>query len=369
MDIRRFIFGIVWFIVFINLYYILAGTALGMKLFGADPRAIDPEAIRAALETFIQKYGNLSLLGPYVFAVVGTLTGFLPGTRRIQIEPLSTPTDQKPNYPTADQALGLLLIVIILQVGVTIGTGAFVEIAGKSLAIDFASLAGWIPVLASGGALFYALRVSRKPLTFFMEKRPIPPALPISGLMLIAGVHILGSEADNLLKLWFPLGETASPPSGSILDAGILAWVAVIVLGPLVEEILFRGVMVGGLSRSFTFGRAVVLPAFFFAFTHLDPYHLLPTFAVGIVLGWIFYYSRNIWLCFALNAISGVAALIMGVASISIPGFTPNSVHSLQPVWFDTLGLFLLVTGAWWTARLLNDLQPVEPPPTIPQRQ
>jgi membrane protease YdiL (CAAX protease family) len=63
--------------------------------------------------------------------------------------------------------------------------------------------------------------------------------------------------------------------------------VRVVVLAPVVEELIFRGVIFSGFTKNFRPVWAVILSALLFALFHLNPWQLGPTFLLGLLLGFV----------------------------------------------------------------------------------
>ena len=89
---------------------------------------------------------------------------------------------------------------------------------------------------------------------------------------------------------------------GEGLEIALLVFNAV-VLAPLWEELMFRGVFFGLLrSRSGT-GSALVLSSAVFAAYHLSLDALLPLFLVGLALGYIYDRTRSIYFAILFHAL------------------------------------------------------------------
>jgi hypothetical protein len=86
---------------------------------------------------------------------------------------------------------------------------------------------------------------------------------------------------------------------------------AVLLAGPLVEEIFFRGALFGPLRRSHASVTVIMGTAAYFALVHLDPHAMLPIVIVGVALGY-------------LRAASGslVPAVLLHVAFNAVPLFS-----------------------------------------------
>jgi len=61
----------------------------------------------------------------------------------------------------------------------------------------------------------------------------------------------------------------------------------VVILAPIVEELIFRGLIFSGFQRIYPGILAIFFSALLFALFHLNPWQLGPTFLLGLLLGYI----------------------------------------------------------------------------------
>lgn len=88
-------------------------------------------------------------------------------------------------------------------------------------------------------------------------------------------------------------------------DYGIYgAILKVAVIAPIVEELIFRGVIMHGLMRNYSKATAVFVSALMFALFHLNPWQFPATFVLGLLLGFLMVRTRNILLCILGHAIN-----------------------------------------------------------------
>lgn len=83
-----------------------------------------------------------------------------------------------------------------------------------------------------------------------------------------------------------------------LLGSGIWRWVNFALLGvatPAAEELFFRGFLLAALLRVMPAAAAVAASAGVFAVVHLDIGALLPIFATGALLGWLYMRTASIW--------------------------------------------------------------------------
>lgn len=133
--------------------------------------------------------------------------------------------------------------------------------------------------------------------------------------------------------------ETASRAPAGLL----LVLVAIAVVPPVVEEVLFRGVVLRALLPRVGAAAAVGLSAVAFGLFHMDPVHGAAALVLGLYLGtvaWRAGSARPAIVCHATNNLFGVAAAALGLgrsddgalAWIALP-LLALAALCLRPVW------------------------------------
>ena len=99
---------------------------------------------------------------------------------------------------------------------------------------------------------------------------------------------------------------------GSILDndalvyaffeMSLLARVVVVALIPsFCEELIFRGVITKRLAQSYSEVKSIVLSAILFSAFHLSLVQMIPTFLGGLLLGFVYIRTKNIYYAILLH--------------------------------------------------------------------
>jgi membrane protease YdiL (CAAX protease family) len=149
----------------------------------------------------------------------------------------------------------------------------------------------------------------------------------------LAAALVLGCTA-GLLPSWITeqiseatgMQEAAAQIVGLIVEAGpldrALVLGVVVVLGPLVEELVFRGFLFAAFDRSLSRPWVVLATALLFAAYHLDPLQSLAVLPLGLVLGWLRSATGGIWAGLTLhvvnNALASVLILFTGDEGLSL---------------------------------------------------
>lgn len=188
--------------------------------------------------------------------------------------------------------------------------------------------------------------------------RNISAILFVPMVLSILGLHILLCEADNFIIRVFPMNDFWIKALNSAIGNGFAAWkgiLAVAVTAPIVEEIIFRGMILKGFLKHYSVRRSIILSALLFGLIHMNPWQFVTAFAAGIILGWWYVKTDSIITTIFGHALNNSMVYIISYISISIPGFNTalNSLNHL-PLWLDFLGFILLASGTIWLIKLFN---------------
>jgi len=247
--------------------------------------------------------------------------------------------DKQP-LPTPGRALVCFLAVIVLQWYVGLATSGWPLL----LAVVAVQL-----IAVAGPPVVFAVLLTRNPLrTLLLKQWPTPPTLPLAG------------EGGGSMSSAFPL----PPGEGSRVggNRGLLVWIAFAVLaalathGPLVtaietlvnrypeiaehlrhvekqfpldqplpllilvlallpavcEELAFRGFILTGLRNGLGIRQGVVISALLFALAHGDPFRLLPTFLLGLLLALLATRSGSLWPGVVFHGLHNALAVAAG---------------------------------------------------------
>jgi len=82
----------------------------------------------------------------------------------------------------------------------------------------------------------------------------------------------------------------------------VLAALMLVVVGPFVEECVFRGALLRGLKARIRAWPAIVAQALLFAAFHRSWWLVVPITILGLALGWLAHSRRSLWPAIALHA-------------------------------------------------------------------
>jgi len=147
-------------------------------------------------------------------------------------------------------------------------------------------------------ALVYTTRAGY-PVHAVYRLRPVSRKVILVSLLLGLSVPVLVDELDRLVELVFPMPEQFLKSIEELMrprnvkDWVILLGSAVLVAG-LVEEMLFRGLLLQALEHRFSGAVSVLIASFVFALFHLNPWWTLQIILLGFLLGVMAWKSDSI---------------------------------------------------------------------------
>ena len=92
----------------------------------------------------------------------------------------------------------------------------------------------------------------------------------------------------------------------------ILLFVTIALVAPLLEEILFRGLLQNALSKRLPAWAAIALSALVFGAMHMDFYAMPPLVLMGAIFGVIYHLTGSLRVTIVLHMVNNAAALALG---------------------------------------------------------
>ncbi len=255
-----------------------------------------------------------------------------------------------------------LLIQVAAMLPVSILHGVFFGAFGFSLPswVMVASM-GIANLLAFAAVAVLSRVVSGVPVAELAPFRPFSVALVLPMLVSLFGLHILVSELDNLLRYVVPAPDWLQELLGQFVENPWVALFPVVLVAPVTEEILFRGIILRGFLERYRVGAALVLSSILFMFLHVNIYQFAGAFIFGLVFAWWAWRTGSLAPCILGHLfVNGSSFLLAALPLPEIRGYNvlPASegqwVAVFQPLWFDALGVALAAVGLLATKYFLR---------------
>lgn len=263
-------------------------------------------------------------------------------------------------YPNLKQSVWLVVLLVV-------ATNAFVLVlhflgVSSETATDYL---GWIVNLPAIALLvLYAQRRSGRAWSDVLLFKTVPWKMYLPLAVSIVGLGLIASNIAYLVQYVFPVPKeilavfldlaSSKTPFG-------LAFYVLAIQAPLTEEVLCRGVILGGLLANGTRGRAILWSAVLFGVLHMNPWQFPGALVVGLVFAWWVVRTGSLLPALCGHALNNFLSLI----SVRFEWFRPiEEWHIVEflPWWLFAGGIILAVVGLWWFDQIAKrEGTPLEP--------
>lgn len=291
----------------------------------------------------LSPWGKLVLLLGLIIvtSLITAFTGLLAGKWYFDVD-LATLSDILSNPQTPAHIAYLKFYQLVNQIGVFIVPVVIYSLLVSSNISGYLSLnkAPKLLGLLVSGLVIYTLLPFNQYLLELNQDMNFPKIL--SGIE--EWMRSSEAQAENLTEAFL---KTSSI---SVLMVNLLIVAIVPAIG---EEWLFRGVLLK-LFKQITgnYNWAVLITAFLFASLHLQFMSFLPRFVLGILLGYLFVITRNLWVPIFAHFVNNASSVIIyylhfnGKIKISVEEFgsSANVVYIIGSL-LITIWLMFILSG------------------------
>ena len=192
-------------------------------------------------------------------------------------------------YPSLPQAWGIFGIFVAVSLGIGLLLGSLLPAIGVSnqSIINFIGYNVSLPMV-----IWIAWRI--KPVTGPGEKmlyfKSIPAFLYVILLLLALSLNVILDPLSTAI----PMPEYIEKLFAMLTKRDIWTFLTVGITGPILEEVLFRGIILDGFLNRYKPGKAIFWSALLFGLFHMNPWQFIPAFLTGLLLGYIYLKTRSL---------------------------------------------------------------------------
>jgi membrane protease YdiL (CAAX protease family) len=266
-------------------------------------------------------------------------------------------------YPKIKNAILLCLLFLCIQVGLGFIFGVIIGILSISAESLFYGIGNIIlNLLSFAVVILIGIKKSKQKFNEIFKFVNVSLDYWLAIIVFMAGFVITASEIDNVLTYFLPMPDFFRS-TFNLLMAKQLFIVSIIMVGIIpgfAEEMLFRGVLLNGLEKNYSNKKAILISALLFGIVHLNPWQFVTAFIIGIVSAWIYIKTKSIVLCIYMHLFNNITSIVALRFREQLPinGFNTayegNVEHMFQPLWFDMIGIVMVLLGILLIRRALK---------------
>ncbi len=260
-----------------------------------------------------------------------------------------------PRLAEARKTFNRLCLVVLLQTAAAIAFEIPLTFLSMALGVNLMEplayqllLTAMVPLSTALPFLFY-LWIGKKDVTEYLRFEKV--GFGVALLLVLAGlaVCLLGNFPSTAMQEFFGQFGYESVEQVSQEDhtwlGFALEFFSTAILVPVMEEFAFRGVLCSAL-RKYGAGFAIVASALVFSLVHLDFSNVIFAFVAGLVFGYLYLRTGNLWITIAIHALNNGLAVI-GVYALPLVDESFSGLLDLLlfygPIALGILALVLLL--------------------------
>jgi membrane protease YdiL (CAAX protease family) len=269
----------------------------------------------------------------------------------------ASPTARKP-YPSFWEAVLLVILVQVIANALAAGIMVF-DLIRKgnftpeaAMGMDVALLGIIANGVGFGSVIYFGWWRSYVPARIMFPLRGVNLLVWLPMMLMMAGGLLVVNELTNNLVRYLPPPDFVKELFAEFLGKGkgITGFIFLVIVAPITEELLFRGVMLNGFLPRYGKTKAILASGFLFGIIHLLPWQVLPAFALGLLFAWWTVETRSLWPALIAHAATNAFAFFQSASQESTEIFQVVD----QPVWLTLLGILLLVAGTLGAAAVFR---------------
>jgi membrane protease YdiL (CAAX protease family) len=209
---------------------------------------------------------------------------------------------QAPAYPTISESWGALGWFMLLALVLGILSIPFLRYTTHAQSIIVTVVASDLAKALIVVFLIWKIPAVRRHPLRLLAARELPWVYLLLPLLVFAQMALRMLVAFLHLPNW--MGDTMRKLS----EFPGLSFFVICVSAPILEELLFRGLLLPGLLKNYGPRKAIFQSSLLFGVMHLNPAQVVSAFLLGLFLGWLYYRTKSLAVCIVVHFLNNVWA-------------------------------------------------------------
>jgi len=215
-------------------------------------------------------------------------------------------TEKKESYPSVSQSFGIVGIIILSMLVFSPVMIIIDHLIGKEIAF-------LVYYIFSMGAPFLIINSVRKKKTQ-SGSNTFDLSLDNFKVVLLITVTIIAIQIGFISPIVnsMPVPEFMQQMFMELASQnGVLSFITLVIAAPILEELIFRGIILDGLLKRYSPVKSIIISSVLFGIVHLNPWQFISAVIIGFFIGWVYYKTRKLSLAILIHMTNNFLAFIM----------------------------------------------------------
>jgi membrane protease YdiL (CAAX protease family) len=222
--------------------------------------------------------------------------------------------DNGSHYPTVKQSVKLMLLLLLLSAVTSVPYIVFTLIPDVFQGPIYLSIGLFI---SYGASFWWVIYIAKRKiakegkwtLKWSFKKSPIAVYVYVVLLTLACVVVI-----DPIVSL-IPMPEFFEKMFESMQRTDVFSFLTIVILAPIFEEMLFRGVLLQGFLKNYSAKKSIIWSALIFGLVHLNPWQGIAGILIGILIGWLYVKTKSLLPGMIIHFTNNLVAFVLVAVS------------------------------------------------------
>ena len=244
------------------------------------------------------------------------------------------------SYPNIRESWIVIGIILLFQLLSSITVDQFETTLGKELT----SLISYVLTMGATFVIIHRKRINRQETSNY--------DFGIGSIKIVLLLCV--ATAAILIGIKFPIVSQIPIPEymlkillDSDSDTGVYSFITIVIAAPILEELIFRGIILNGLLKSYSPLKSIIISSLLFGLIHMNPGQFIGASLGGMLSGWVYFKTKKITLPIIIHMTNNSLAFLGHYFSSRDVNLTKSvSEHSLTELYGGTTNLIIILTVA-----------------------
>lgn len=167
----------------------------------------------------------------------------------------------------------------------------------------------------------------------------VPGLSPFLWLLLIPFTLSVNFVASSMTE-WIPVPDFLERMMAEVFRRDLPAFLEIVIIAPVCEEWLCRGIILKGLMTRFSPLKSIVWSGVIFGTLHLNLWQFVTAFFFAAAAGWIYWRTRSLWRCIFMHVVNNAAVFLLMAL---FPDVTSSNASMADSIGISYVCLYIIV--------------------------